>query len=158
MFFPSGRDTIVKNDWRGTMNTSSKYLQFEDPTILKFEFNVNEDFDFENSSEDDSDISTLVEMPGQDDIDFTDEVPVYLTVFVNYDNDNAPYKINMRILSLFKVSDLVTDEDAMQLLQTDGASILLSYLRPMVSMMTSASGFPAMTLPALDFSDSDDDD
>jgi hypothetical protein len=105
------------------MNTSSKYLQFEDPTILKFEFNVNEDFDFENSSEDDSDISTLVEMPGQDDIDFTDEVPVYLTVFVNYDNDNAPYKINMRILSLFKVSDLVTDEDAMQLLQTDGASI-----------------------------------
>lgn len=137
------------------MNTPNKYLQFEDPTILKFEFNVNEDFDFENNA-DDTDISTLVEMPSQDEIDFSDEIPVYLSVFVNDDNDNAPYTINMQILSLFKVSEEIPEDDVLNLLQTDGASILLSYLRPMVSMMTSASGFPAMNLPTLDFSDSDD--
>jgi len=138
------------------MNTPNKYLQFEDPTVLKFEFNVNDDFDFDDTT-DDTDISTMVEMPSQEEIDFTDEIPVYLSVHVNYDNNNAPYKINMKILSLFKVSDLISADDAMQILQTDGASLLLSYLRPMVSMMTAASGFPAMTLPALDFTDSDND-
>jgi len=136
------------------MNTTSKYLQFEDPTITTFNFDINEDFDFEEDF-DDADISTLVEMPPADEIDFDDEIPVYLTVFINFDNENAPYKINARILSMFKVSKELTEDDALQILQTDGAAILLSYLRPIISMMTASSGFPAMTLPLLDFSDND---
>jgi len=58
-------------------------------------------------------------------------------------------------MSLFKVSQELTDEEALQLLQTDGAAILLSYLRPTVSLMTASSGFPAMTLPFLNFSEND---
>lgn len=137
------------------MNTQGKYLQFEDPTVLKFDFQVNDDYDFENSP-DNSDINTVVEMPGENEIDFDDDIPVYLTIFLNGDDDNAPYQITARIMTLFQVSDLISDDDALQLLQNEGASILLSYLRPMVAMMTAASGFPAMTLPMLDFSDNDD--
>ncbi len=136
------------------MNTTGKYLQFEDPTILTFNFDVNETFDFETDF-DDADISTLVEMPSEMEIDFTDDIPVYLTIFINFNNDNSPYKINARIMSLFKVSNELTEDDALQMLQSDGASILLSYLRPIVSMMTASSGFPAMTLPLLDFSEND---
>jgi len=139
------------------MNTPNKYLEFENPTVLKFDFQVNDDFDFDDTI-DDTDISTLVEMPTEDEIDFNEAIPVYLTIFINYENDNSPYKITARILSLFKVSNLLPQEDALQVLQDEGASILLSYLRPMVSMMTSASGFSAMTLPMLDFSDDDEDD
>lgn len=138
------------------MNTTDKYLQFEDPTILKFNFQVNDEFDFDGPS-DDTDISTMIEMPDESEIDFNDDIPVYLTVYVNYDMENSPYKIAARIFSLFKVSELLTSDDAFQMLQTEGASILLSYLRPIVSMMTTASGFPAMTIPMLDFSDDDDE-
>ncbi|WP_119327270.1 protein-export chaperone SecB [Companilactobacillus musae] len=137
------------------MNTPNKYLQFEDPTVLKFNFQVNDNFDFEGEI-DDTDISTLVEMPSQSELDFSDEIPVYLTVFINYENNNSPYKITTRIFSLFKVSQILEPEDALQILQTEGASILLSYLRPIVSMMTASSGFEAMTLPMLDFSDEED--
>lgn len=137
------------------MNTPSKYLQFEDPTVLKFDFQVNDNFDFDETV-DDTDISTLVEMPSELEIDFTDDIPVYLTVFINYESNNAPYKITARILSLFRVSDILPHDEALQVLQNEGASILLSYLRPIMSMMTSASGFPAMTVPMLDFSDSED--
>lgn len=137
------------------MNTQGKYLQFEDPTVLKFDFQVNDDYNFENST-DNSDINTVVEMPGENEIDFDDDIPVYLTIFLNSEDDNAPYQITARIMTLFQVSDLISDDDALQLLQNEGASILLSYLRPMVAMMTAASGFPAMTLPMLDFSDNDD--
>lgn len=136
------------------MNMTSKYLQFENPTVLKFDFQVNDDFDFENDF-DSADIGTLVEMPSEEEIDWNDDIPLYLTIFVNQENDNVPYTITARIMTLFQVSELLTHSDALQLLQTEGASLLLSYLRPMVSMMTSASGFPAMTLPVLDFSDSD---
>jgi len=138
------------------MNTPNRYLQFEDPTVLKFEFQVNDNFDFEDTA-DDTDISTLVEIPNEADIDFDDDIPVYLSVFINYESDNAPYKITTKIMSLFKVSNLMSHEDALQILQTDSASILLSYLRPIISMMTAASGFEAMTVPMLDFSDSDND-
>lgn len=137
------------------MNTQGKYLQFEDPTVLKFDFQVNDDYDFENAT-DNSDINTVVEMPSAEEIDFDDDIPVYLTVFLNDDDDNAPYQITARIMTLFQVSESLSDDDALQLLQNEGASILLSYLRPMVAMMTSASGFPAMTLPMLDFSDDED--
>lgn len=137
------------------MNTPNKYLQFEDPTILKFDFQVNDDFDFDDKVED-TDISTLVEMPSELEIDFDDDIPVYLTLFINYESDNVPYKITTKILSLFKVSDELSADDALQTLQTDGATILLSYLRPIVSLMTSSSGFPAMTLPMLDFEDNDE--
>lgn len=98
-----------------------------------------------------------MEIPNEEDIDFDDDIPVYLSIFINYESDNTPYKITAKILSLFKVSNLMSHEDALQVLQTDAASILLSYLRPIVSMMTAASGFDALTLPMLDFSDSDDD-
>jgi len=145
---------LMKNDWGRIMNTPSRYLQFEDPTVLKFNFQVNDNFDFE-SPVDDTDISTLVEMPSQSKIAFDGDIPVYLTVFINYEETNAPYKITTKILSLFQVSDRLSHDEALQILQTDGATILLSYLRPIVSMMTSASGFPAMTLPTLDFSNSD---
>ena len=138
------------------MNTPNKYLQFEDPTVLKFDFQVNDDFDFEDSV-DDTDISTLVEMPSEDEIDFNDVIPVYLTLFINYESSNAPYKITTRIMSLFQVSNELIPDDALQTLQTEGASILLSYLRPMVSMMTTASGFSALTLPMLDFSDAENE-
>lgn len=156
VFFLLHNDKLVENDWSKLMNTPEKYLQFEDPTVLKFDFQVNDDFDFDENV-DDTDISTMVEMPNEEEIDFTDDIPVYLTVFINYENDNAPYKITTRILSLFRVSEVLPKGDALQLLQTEGASILLSYLRPIVSMMTSSSGFPAMTLPMLDFSDSETD-
>ncbi|KRN98887.1 protein-export chaperone SecB [Companilactobacillus kimchiensis] len=138
------------------MNTPNKYLQFEDPTVLKFDFQVNDDFDFD-TPEDDTDISTLVEIPDKLDIDFEDDIPVYLTIFINYDGDNAPYKITARIMTLFQISNLLSHDDALQILQNEGASILASYLRPTISMMTASSGFPAMTLPTLDFSDSEND-
>lgn len=137
------------------MNTPNKYLQFEDPTVLKFNFQINDNFDFEGII-DDTDISTLVEMPNESEIDFSDGIPVYLTVFINYENNNSPYKITTRIFSLFKVSELIEPDDALQILQTEGASILLSYLRPIISLMTASSGFEAMTLPMLDFSDEEE--
>lgn len=155
MLFYWWNDTIGENDWSRIMNAQGKYLQFEDPTVLKFDFEVNDDFDFENAT-DSSDINTIVEMPNTTEIDFNDDIPVYLTVFLNNDDDNAPYQITARIMTLFQVSDQLSDGEALQLLQNEGASILLSYLRPMVAMMTTASGFPAMTLPMLDFSDNED--
>jgi hypothetical protein len=154
--FVSESANIRKNDWRKIMNTTNKYLQFDDPTILTFEFNVNEQFDFD-SDFDDVDISTLVEMPDELEINWQEPVPVYLSVFINPDDSDAPYKINMKILAFFKVDRAVPESEAYQILQTEAASILLSYLRPMASMMVTASGFPPMTIPMLDFSDDDDD-
>lgn len=152
MFFFLSNDKICKNERSGIMNIPNKHLQFEDPTVLKFNFQINDNFNFEDTI-DNTDISTMVEMPSRSEIDFDSDIPVYLTVFINYENTNSPYKITMKIFSLFKVSQSLTHDDALEELQTEGASILLSYLRPLVAMITSASGFEAMTLPTLDFSD-----
>lgn len=137
------------------MNTINKYLQFDDPTITSFTINVNEEFDLDDNFEE-LDIKTIVEMPPELEINFNEPVPVYLNIFINPDDEKAPYEIDARITSMFTVSNDISETETLQILQTDVATILLSYLRPMVSMMTATSGFPAMTLPMLDFSDSDD--
>lgn len=134
------------------MNTQGKYLQFANPTVLKFDFQVNDNFNYETTSTD-TDINTVVEIPKRSEINYDDDIPVYLSVFINQDNDNAPYTINTRVLTLFRVDNTLTQAEAPLILQSEGASILLSYLRPMIAMITAASGFPTMTLPMLDFSD-----
>lgn len=136
------------------MNTQGKYLQFANPTVLKFNFQVNDNFDYETGGTD-TDINTIVEIPKQSEINYNDDIPVYLSVFINQDNDNAPYTIDAKILTLFRVDDALTRAETPLILQSEGASILLSYLRPMIAMMTAASGFQTMTLPMLDFSHED---
>lgn len=136
------------------MNAIDKYLQFDDPSVLEFNFTINEEFDPTEAFHK-LDIQTMVEIPREMDIDWDSAVPVYLSLFINLDQEEAPYKIVTKISSFFKVDDNISQLDALQILKTDAASILLSYLRPLVSMMTAASGFPAMTLPMIDFNADD---
>lgn len=136
------------------MNKIDRYLQFDDPTVSEFDLKVNEQFDIVDGLEQ-LDIKTMIEMPPELEIDWSSAVPVYLSLFVNLDRDQVPYKISSKISSYFKVDDEISNVDALQILQTDAATILLSYLRPLVSMMTAASGFPAMTLPMIDFNSED---
>lgn len=127
------------------MKTSK--LQFLNPYLVELNFNENENFDRKNNKE--------LEMQNKFDIEIQkhkDEniAKVQLSLNINKDNEDAPFKLSIKVASDFIWEDM--EEKAVEnMLNLNAPALLLGYMRPIVANITNVSSFPVYNLPFINF-------
>ena len=125
------------------------FFQFSNPELVNIEFCGNENFNeelFEGFSIDNNiTISVLDE-------DIGNEALVSLNIIIGEKTENYPFYLSITMSAEFNC-DINKSDKFYQLLETNAPALLLSYARPIVSIITSQAGFPALNLPFMNFKD-----
>lgn len=75
---------------------------------------------------------------------------VGLELEINPENEQAPFKLRIKVASDFKWEDL-EEKTVESMLNYNAPALLLSYMRPIVASLTNSSNFPAYNLPFINF-------
>lgn len=125
------------------------FFQFSNPQLINIEFSGNENFDeelFEGFSVDNNvNIAILDE-------EETNEAQVSLSVIIGEKSEKFPFYLSITMSAEF-VCDKDKSEMFQRLLESNAPALLLSYARPIVSLITAQSGFPTLNLPFMNFAD-----
>ena len=125
-------------------------FQFSNPSLTKMEFCINEDF--ENSW--DKEVKIAVNMGIQIDRSSTDNnARVSLTLEIGKKDSSDPFYVWATEMAEFRWPDSLNLEMVEKLLNQNAPSLLLGYLRPIISQITAASPYNAYNLPFIDFSE-----
>ena len=125
----------------------SSFKLIKQPLIKKMEFIGNNEFDIQKENVD-------IEIG----IKFTNEcsttqnkAQVSLNINLNAQKDikDIPFLLNAEIIGQFSWNN-ATSEEIEVFLNSVAPSILLSYMRPIISNLVTYSGFPAYIIPFLD--------
>ena len=123
-------------------------FQFLNPYLEEVYFAANADFQ--------SDVETKqVEMQNVFHVNIkrskdANRANVELILESNLDNEEAPFKLRIKVASDFKWEDL--NEDVVDsMLNLNAPALLLGYMRPIVASITNSSNFPAYNLPFYNF-------
>ena len=77
---------------------------------------------------------------------------VQLTLETNAENENAPFKIVIKMSSDFEWEDM--DESMIDtMLHINAPALLLGYMRPIVATITNSSKYPVYNLPFINFNE-----
>ena len=123
-------------------------FQFSNPRLLNICYSVNENFNNECVK-----FSIKNEVSKHLTEEKKHEALVSLKVTMGDQTENYPFFISLEIASFFKVEDDISDQDFDKLLEINAPAMLLSYARPMVSLITSQSGYPAFDIPFINFTE-----
>ena len=75
---------------------------------------------------------------------------VALLLNINTENENTPFRLQIKVASDFKWEDL--DEKTVDsMLNHNAPALLLGYMRPIVANITNSSNFPVYNLPFINF-------
>ena len=125
-------------------------FQFSNPSLTKMEFCINEDF--ENSW--DKEVKIAVNMGIQIDRSSTDNnARVSLTLEIGKKDSSDPFYVCATEMAEFRWPESLNLEMVEKLLNQNAPSLLLGYLRPIISQITAASPYNAYNLPFIDFSE-----
>ena len=130
-------------------------FQISLPQLLEVTYIVNEDFKNSNNSDNiklEANSVTTVEM-------ITDntgaKVIFSLKIFDQEKLSEVPFFMRVSMQGFFRWAENMEEELYKKLLRTNAPAILLSYMRPFVSQLTSASGYPPLIFPLIDFTSND---
>lgn len=131
-------------------------FQFTAPTTTKLEFEINKGFAKGQTVEMRMDISVQIE-PNDTDHEIPENTArVSITLVLGEKNDTAPFYVEAVEEAYFRwESDRFTEEERKVLLEKNAVSLLISYLRPIVSGITAASPYPAYNIPYVDLTAND---
>lgn len=117
------------------------------PKILKIEFDVNKEFDFEkaNSLKLEFDITHTIKKYKD-----KNEAIVKLSIIIFPNEIKAPFSCKTEAVAQFIWGEGVPEETITQLLNTNAPALILSYVRPIISQITTFSGQPPFIIPLLD--------
>lgn len=124
-------------------------FQFSNPALLKLTFELNDGFN--NNGEIEIEIKNDVEIsPGPE----KDSSIVVLKLTIGKKDDSAPFYIYAEECAAFRWDSKVIDDlHKEKLLKQNAPALLLSYLRPTISVITSASPFDAYDIPFMNFTE-----
>ena len=124
-------------------------FQFSNPSLTKMEFCINEEFE----SSQDKEVKIAVNMGVQIDRSATDNnARVSLTLEVGKKDSEDPFYVCATEMAEFRWSEALNNEMVEKMLNQNAPSLLLGYLRPIISQITAASPYNAYNLPFIDFS------
>lgn len=121
-------------------------FQFLNPYLEELNFVANPDFDADTSK---------IEMQNSFNIQIKrvaneNRANVGLELETNLENEEAPFRLRIKVSSEFKWEDL--DEETVEsMLGQNAPAVLLSYMRPMVANITNLSSFPVYNIPFINF-------
>lgn len=124
-------------------------FQFSDPKLRSLRFNVNENFLKEAY-----DGFVFTNNVSKAILEENKEAIVGLELKVGEDNEKYPFCIELEIYAKFKCDDETMFN---KLIDTNAPAMLLSYARPIISLVTLQSGYPAFNLPFMNFTIDEDD-
>lgn len=123
-------------------------FQFKDPVLTDLEFKVNQNFNADEKDEIEfkNDFKVMVARENSN-----PRAVVTLKVMINNDSNNAPFYCSATMSAFFKWEETI-DENLVELLLNQNApSLLLSYLRPLISNTVAASKYPPYNIPFMNF-------
>lgn len=125
------------------MKNEKSLFQFTNPYLVRIIFEETVNFDGDT----DEDMTLITET----DIKITGEQSALVTLLFRNDGNNLPFKVEIVMRSEFTWKDLkIGDEMLKKLLSVNAPALILSYIRPLVAMLTSNSRFPALNIPFID--------
>lgn len=130
------------------MKTSK--FQFSNPKVIKLFFQPNEDYKpiKKNKLTTKSEISKhIIE---------DNKAIVILSLEIGEDIKEQPFYISIDMSAVFTYNGDASDIEFDKLLSINAPAMLLSYTRPIISLITSQAGFPALNVPFVNFTDEED--
>ena len=122
------------------------FFQFSDPQLVKLNFQINEDFDEQlfTGFSIESEVHIGIIEQGK-------EALVSLQLMIGNSSANYPFQILIVMSGNFTCDK----EDYFdKLLNTNAPALLLSYTRPIISLITAQAGYPSFQLPFMNFTES----
>lgn len=126
------------------MKTSD--FQFSNPSLTKLNFQIYDDFEKETGKNIEFTIKSDIKI---DKSEIENIASVELTLEIGEVGENIPFVINISQYANFKWGADMEDVD--ELLSQNAPALLLSYMRPIISLITAASKYPAYNLPYMNF-------
>lgn len=124
-------------------------FQFTDPHIVNLDFKVNEGFQEEvfEGFEIGSEVSHAI-------IEENKEAFVRLCVSIGKENVSTPFVCTVEMVAKFKTEEVCSPEFFQKLLSANAPALLMSYARPIISIVTAQAGFPSFNIPFINFMES----
>lgn len=118
-------------------------FQFTNPKLEAIEYRLNPDFDKDNINDLSIGSKTIIHKRSSN-------ATVSLFLFVGNETNEYPFFIKLIISAEFKWdSEKIVKLD--DFLTINAPSMLLSYARPIIALLTAQSGLPALNLPFMNF-------
>ena len=117
-------------------------FQFTNPALSALEFWINKNFNGEKDTKIQIRMNMSVKVAKKENLN---EAIVELNVEIGEKNDDIPFYIKATEEANFRWNDELDDNMIDRLLNQNAPSLLLSYLRPIVAQVTSASKYGTMS-------------
>lgn len=139
------------------MEHKESFFQFKNPVLKESLFIVNKNFKKSDSSvKQNFSIETHATTPK--DIQGNKRKATVSLSVKNFKGDkfseNIPFFMNISFESDFEWEKDGKKANEIDMLKINGAALLFSYIRPLVSQLTSLAGFKQLNLPFIDFTES----
>lgn len=123
-------------------------FQFSNPVIDRLELKKNDTFCQENHKiKMNNSFSVDIRNLSYDDMNAT----VCLKTEIGGLTSDQPFYLQIEVSAKFNSSQKISEEEFDKLLHVNAPALLLSYSRPMVSLITSQSGLSSLNLPFINF-------
>ena len=123
-------------------------LQFSDPVLKEFHIEINEDFLAKHSDEEMIDMPKVVYETDHTAIE-NNEFFVIGKVVVGEVGEDSPFYAYVTMGARFYYNEDISEELLNNFISVNAPAHILSYMRPVLAMLTSMTPFPSYHLPFL---------
>ena len=120
------------------MKLKESKFKFEKPILKRFSFNENEAFEKKE------------ELKIEIELERKEKTGGVSVILKTVNSNEIPFFIEIEMYSKFIWEEELTEEEIINALEINAPSLLISYIRPLVTLVTGSSKYPAWNIPFLD--------
>ena len=124
------------------MKLKKSKFKFEKPILKRFSFNENENF------EEREELKIEIELEKK--IEKEEESGGVSIIFKTVNSNEIPFFIEVEMYSKFLWEEGLNEQEIRNALEINAPSLLVSYVRPLVALITGSSKYPSWNIPFLD--------
>ena len=124
------------------MKLKESKFKFEKPILKRFSFNENEAFEKKEELK--------IEIELVKEIERKEKTGGVSVILKTVNSNEIPFFIEIEMYSKFIWEEELTEEEIINALEINAPSLLISYIRPLVALVTGSSKYPAWNIPFLD--------
>ena len=124
------------------MKLKESKFKFEKPILKRFSFNENEAFEKKEELK--------IEIELENEIERKEKTGGVSVILKSVNSNEIPFFIEIEMYSKFIWEEELTEEEIINALEINAPSLLISYIRPLVALVTGSSKYPAWNIPFLD--------
>ena len=124
------------------MKLKESKFKFEKPILKRFSFNENEAFEKKEELK--------IEIELEKEIERKEKTGGVSVILKTVNSHGTPFFIEIEMYSKFTWEEELTEEEIINALEINAPSLLISYIRPLVALVTGSSKYPAWNIPFLD--------